>query len=403
MTRLKAPLILLAASLLFCELVLQVAAQVSLSVGRLLAAPWVTWVVPDPSLMNRGNPLTADHDAWGYRNESRPTYVEIVTLGDSNTHGIGDPAAAWPRVLAKDTHRVIYNMALPTYGPVHNWFQLDEAFSLKPAMVVQAVYFGNDFADSFFLSRRRPEFKAAMSAELRQAAEDRERQEPLDGWWPFGQGGAAPEGQAQRLSPLHRILSEDIKLYGLARAVKYRLIPYRPPYNPLIARSYAIARESLSAHDLLYAVPFEGNGWRTILTPGYRGRPVDHHDPRIRLGFDVTLHAIQLMAERCREKKVGFLVVILPTKEMTFWPHIQDAAVQERIHDLVSNEEQLRSELFAFLEAHQIRYVDTLGALRQSGPQPYYEDVDGHLNDAGHQVVARTVGTLLGQTSAGLR
>ena len=42
-------------------------------------------------------------------------------------------------------------MALPAYGPLQSFLQLDEALSLKPTLIVVAPYFGNDFFDTFLL------------------------------------------------------------------------------------------------------------------------------------------------------------------------------------------------------------------------------------------------------------
>jgi hypothetical protein len=132
---------LLIASVVAAEGLLQLASRMSPTVERRLAPPWEVdqSVVPDERMVWRGNPLRPDHDRWGYRNPDRPARADVVALGDSQTYGPDDPSRAWPSVLARRAGLIVYNMALPGYGPGQSLLQLDDALSLDPKELVVSV------------------------------------------------------------------------------------------------------------------------------------------------------------------------------------------------------------------------------------------------------------------------
>jgi hypothetical protein len=330
---------LLLITLIVLELTLQIASWSSLTIRRALAPSWEVTapVVPDPRLGLRGNPLFPGHDRRGYRNEHALDRADIVTLGDSQTHGTSGAHEAWPRLLSLHMHVKVYNMALPGYGPLHSQLQLEEAFALRPGSVVVAPYFGNDLYDAFQLTRLHPEMLADIPPGLRAAADAREREKPL------------------------------------------------------LSRRFSTAVAALTPSQREYASPEDGPEWRTILTPRYRLRALDDRDARIRLGFEAMQASIIRMAEMCRTRKVRFLVILVPTKESVFWPRVKDPNMHPGLREQVSFEQGLRRELMSTLVNKDVEVVDLLDPLRQATRQPFYEDVDGHLNLAGNQVVEGVV------------
>jgi len=97
------------------------------------------------------------------------------------------------------------------------------------------------------------------------------------------------------------------------------------------------------------------------------------------------------MDSTCRRQQIRFLVVILPTKESVFASRIRDTGKYESLDSMVSNERRIRVELVAWLEDHHVEVLDVVPALVQSIAQPYFENVDGHPNEVGHQVIANAV------------
>ena len=107
-----------------------------------------------------------------------------------------------------------------------------------------APYIGNDFYDSFVMGARHPELAKSVAPALRAAAERLETERPLE---PevlriFSLGSTL--GQNQGASPLLRVLSRHVKLYGVARAVRWHLA--RPPRSAYLSRDFPRAAASLT-------------------------------------------------------------------------------------------------------------------------------------------------------------
>ena len=97
------------------------------------------------------------------------------------------------------------------------------------------------------------------------------------------------------------------------------------------------------------------------------------------------------MAQKCRRAGVRFLVALMPTKESVFWPRVKDPDRHAGLREQVSLEDRWRDELSEALRSRDIEMVDLLGRLRQAPSQPYYEDIDGHPNFVGNQVIEAAI------------
>lgn len=391
-TRVTVRVILVVAALIFAELTLQALERVSLVARRVLAPPWAVdeAIVPDKRLVFVGNPLNPEHDERGYRNHRGITHADIIVLGDSQAYGPANPDDAWPAVTARRLGRDVYNMALPAYGPVQSLLQLDEALALRPRLVIVAPYLGNDFYDSFVMAVRHPELTKSVAPALRAAAERLETEHPLGPEVSriFSLGQTSPADQRQR-SPFIRMLSQHVKLYGVARAVLWRLS--QPPRSPLLSRDFSRTAASLTPTQREFASPFTDGTWRTVLTARYRGIAVNDGDPRIRVGFEVARDAILTIAARCRLTNVRTLVILTPTKELVFWPRVHTPGAHPGLEREAADELRLSDELKGVLREHGIDFLDLLEPLRKAQQQPFYEDIDGHLNVAGHALVGQLV------------
>jgi len=385
-TRLVAAVALISISMLASEGILRIADHYIGLVHAVMMPPWerVSPIVTDTRLGARGNPYHPDHDRAGYRNAAVLRQADVVVLGDSHAYGAGvQTAASWPQRI----NQRVYNMALPSYGPGHYLLQLNDALALRPRLVVIAPYFGNDFVDTYLLARRHPELLSDIAPSLRAAAAaadtQRDIEEEVSTLFAMGATPSAPA------TGVRAWVSDHVKLYALARSAW----TYRPisKANAILSRDFTAASAALTPIQRRYASPVDTGQWRTILTPAYRARALDDMDPRVRIGFESARASLGVAHKRCQAAGVAVLIVLHPTKESVFWPRIRDRAAHIGLTQLVTNEQRLREELLEWLANRRIPTVDLLQALRAAPTQPYFEDVDGHPNEAGHAIIAQVV------------
>ena len=327
-----------------------------LELARRLAAPSpaAAPTLPDARLGHRPNPAYPDHDRRGFRNPKALERADVVALGDSQTYGTGvRPEEAWPRQLAATIPLAVYSMAFGGWGPAHSLLLWDEAAALRPAVVVAALYAGNDLFDAFDLVYNRGQLGALMSPDPRIQAAVRaaEKAEPI----------------AQRVGKMYD---------GMAAAAKKGCAETRP--------------------DLCEA--FNDGSLRTVFTSTYRLSALDLDDPRIVEGLGISLRALRAMQVRATAAQIRFVVLLIPTKELVFAETWRTPSPAYR--RLSQNEERFRREVKSFLEREGIAQVDALPALRAelaAGRQPYPVSQDGHPNAAGYAAIARAVAAAVKQ------
>jgi lysophospholipase L1-like esterase len=374
---------LIFASLLLAEALLHVASSISPPVRAVLRAPW-----------------ERDHDSRGYRNAHALRQAQIVALGDSHTYGSGvSRQDTWPQLVAMKNKMTVYNMGKPGLGPADYVVQLDQALRLSPHLVIVALYFGNDFYDTFHVVLQNPDIRKDAPHKLMEQALKWDFEKPLEARIQKIQAALTYEQtQNEKISALHYWLSANSKLYGMFRATYWSLASEERT-NPLwLKRDFKTAAAGLTAEQLVYCSIFDDNQWHTLLTAPYRGLALDDRDPRIRVGFEVSRELLRSIQERTASAKAKLLVLLLPTKESVFWPRVQAPEKQIGLAQLVADEDRLRAEIIETLRNDGISYLDLLSALRTADRQPYFENIDGHPNEVGHQVIAAEVSRWLSST-----
>ena len=385
---------LLASSTILVEVLLQVFSLLTPAIDRVTVASWVSnsRIVEDDELEFRGNPSFPDHDEWGFRNAQRPRSAAIVTLGDSHTYGTSvQPDQSWPQVLSEVTNRSTYNMGMPGYGPFHSLRNVDVALSLEPDLVIFAFYFGNDLFESFSWVDWNDELEKFVLPTQVQEILVLERQSPLEDEIVnlFSMGESPGE-----ISGVRHWLSHNSKVYGLLRSVK-ALVAHSMQDPGLLSEEFHQAVQALKPEQLEYCSVYEGKEWRTIFTAPYRSQALDHSDVRIQAGMEISKSVIKEMNDYVIAVGAEFLVVLLPTKESVFWPKVENPNEHRKLGALISNEKELRSRLVKFLASQEIQYLDLLMDLRRAREQPYFENADGHPNEAGHRLIADKIGNYL--------
>lgn len=390
------------------ELGLSVASVLSPRVRYLLSSPWdpkaLSPTIPDSSLVYRPNPAYQDHDRKGFRNPRVPPRADVVALGDSQTYGTGVQASeAWPRQLERMSDLSVYSMAFGGYGPVHSLLLWDEAMALRPAVVIEAFYAGNDLYDAFQLvygRSQRPELKS-RDRELVAAVLAAEGADPLTERISrtFHMGTAAPAdpgadpalaGSGQGEGLRSRIAGHS-RVYGLLRRVRHEISRWHRARSRDEEEAWRKAR-AFAERNAEYCELFADETTRTVFTPEYRLCALDLDDPRIREGHLISLRAIDRMRRLADDRDIRFLALLIPTKELVFAGRRRDPRASYL--ELVRKERRFWERTKAWLDERDIEYVDLLGPLQrqlETGPQPYQVTSDGHPNALGHRVIAESV------------
>jgi hypothetical protein len=376
------------------EVILNILAATSTRLGRQLLPFRVAATVPDDRLGYRLNPKYPGHDSKGFKNPAVPDKAQIIALGDSQTYPTAiEPDQAWPRRLEAMTKETVYSFAVGGYGPVHSLILWPEAVALHPEIIIEAFYSGNDLFDSFNIVYNRgqlPELKTPdpqLQKNVREAEELESIKMRVERMYLMGGENTRyakkpPTATRVRLS-LKRFLSEHLMIYGLlwrARNILTDMI-YNDPWEN--AKAFAAAHAE-------YCQVFSNGQFKTIFTSEYHLSGLNLEDPRIAEGHQISLRAIRTMAELAAERKIRFIVALIPTKELVFkelW-----STPSESFSTLTDNETRFWKMTKHFFEEKGIEYVDVLPALRTQlaeGIQPYHVSSDGHINEHGHLAIAK--------------
>ena len=359
----------------------------------------VSQKIPDKKLGHRPNPAYPGHDQKGFRNSQVPDSADIVALGDSHTYGSGVKSEeTWPKVLEMLTGQPVYNMGLSGFGPVQSFLYWDEAVSLKPKIVIEGLYSGNDLYDAYSIIYHRgqlPELKAAdktQKDEISQAKQSGSISARVTKMYNRGK-----KKSSLRLS-IKSWLEENSTVWGLLTRTQYELSRMRKSMlPPPTAEEKWQEAQSYATRYPEYSEVFTSDSSKTIFTSEYRLAALDLQDPRIREGQRIAFEVIRQMHQLALRDGIRFIVLLLPTKELAF---SEQAKALDSLNylALIRNEQQFWSEAKAFFEQHAIEYIDALPALQaglQEGDQPYHVNYDGHPNAVGHRVIAEAVRSYL--------
>ena len=356
---------LLALSIAVALLLGEGLARVVLDSGEyLMARP-----VRDSVLGRRLAPGAAGHDAWGFRNRAVPARGDVVTIGDSQTYGVGVPRLdSWPAQLAEITGRQVYNAALPGYSPVQYYELLRRyALRLKARVVVIGFYFGNDLLETYRTVYALPHYAALRRHDVPPIAS----QAPT-------LGTASPHSRR-----LQRWLARHSVLYGVTLSTILK---------QHAQRAELIIREPGSDMPRIRQSPVS-----TVFTPAWRLRALDLRSPKVVEGLRLTLAYFERMARLCDSAGVRLVIALIPTKERVYQSLIEtDPALREHavLRELLAQEGEVDHRVRAFLDQRGIAHVDLLPILQDAlGHTAIYPpDEDGHPTAAGQAVIARAVG-----------
>ena len=399
MTTARARLIYSVATLflvvLFLEGALNGLAAISDNVARLVLPKGqisqVPMFFPDERLAFRPNPEFAGHDASGFRNAQVPESADIVVFGDSQTYGHGvSREQAWPMALGRASSVGTYSLAFNGFGPTQSLVLLDRALELKPRVVLQAFYAGNDLFDGWDAVYGRgvfPEFESSDSAVLTAMAEA-EAEEPLrdriDRLFQW-----QPPGATSKSVSLRAMLRRHSRLYGLLRSTRKAL------QGSDVDRQWALLKAGIDSGESAM-MAFEDGHIRTAFTAEYRLCALELEDPRISEGLRVGLEVLDDVREGVESAGAQFVVVWIPTKEYVFRGRVaaRRDSYEGVFAKLIEREERVRERVAHWCEAAGLLLVDVGPGLEEALEmtfQPYPASQDGHPNAIGHAAIADVV------------
>ncbi len=387
----------------FIEVGLWVATLFSTKVEMILArdpskinVSQIPQTVADKILGWRPNPAIPEHDVKGFRNKEVPNKTSILALGDSQTYGTGVSADEnWTSQLAKMSNKNVYNLAYGGYGPTQSLVLLEEGLELKPEIVIEAFYSGNDLYDcfSFVYTKNQLQELKAEDEKIVRLLDSLETNFPLqEEVQAIFKGFVKQDSIAKNIEEtgfsFKEFLAANSKLYGVFRAFK-RLSEQKQEnlYWESIKKV-----EVKNEGNLI----FENPKANTILTPNYRLLALNLNDPRLQEGLRISLEAIKKQKEKAEKSGAEFYVLFIPTKELVFRDLFYGgfASVPRNYSWLIECETKFRKTARNFFEQNNIKYIDSLPSLKKSlqkGQSPYKQISDGHPNAIGQKVIAEVV------------
>ncbi|HKW36646.1 MAG TPA: hypothetical protein VJO54_02445 [Burkholderiales bacterium] len=351
--------------------------------------------IPDSRLGHTLNPNYPEHDRNGFRNKASPSKADLVVLGDSQIYGFGIPVdRLWPQQLGDRTGMTAYNMGVPGWGPVQSLFVTGKALELRPAIVLEAFYSGNDLYDAFRMAYYLNDLADLKTTEPDKTAAiaEAEKREPLRELIDRVYNYARRPSDAGAVARAKIWLNEHVMVYRLLRTVRDRLAS-----GPVGSKGPLDSRAAAARYpdDLLIAGPGVPE---TIFTPRYRLAALDLNDPRIDEGLEVSLRSIERMSRLVAQKGGCFAVVTIPTKELAYGKAGDDPASRAPSRTafltLLDRERAMWDRVRGFLAQKGIAYVDVAPALTERiarGEAMYPASTDGHPSTAGHDAIAQAV------------
>lgn len=369
----------------------------------------------DPQLPYRVVPGSVGHDGRGWHNDIALASANIVSIGDSQTHGHHvAPSDAYPQQMGQILDRTVYNMALGGFGPVDFTFLIDEALELNPSLITIGLYTGNDLPDCH-RSLVHGNFPAWRSESV---AYDEDFQNPAAGLRQTARDLISNPNlvlpdtpEAIPVRPFNRNISNTSGAFSFkSRQFLWELYDEQfgtPKDDFRYYQDLAISIGQLETHfgkpSMLLA--YDDEHLYTTFEPYFRFVVMDMSNPIVADGKRICNLAIQNIIGQCADAEITCLFIVIPTKEHVYKPYLEanDIILDGYFADLTRVENELIAEWGALLSENAQPYLDTSLALQAaaSAGQTLYPIDDGHPNEAGYRVIAEAVAAVINNLDLG--
>lgn len=310
---------------------------------RSIPHPYIGFLYPPNSSgsFERGDfKFKFNTDDYGFRNKGPwPDRADIVIIGDSMAFGYGvNYEQSWAAIVNKGLlEHTITNLGLIGAAP-QQYKRVYESFGVKlrPKLLIVGLFPDNDLQDA----------------------------EKFDKWLKLGAKG--------NYDSFRLFGKEDYKKsLGVREIIKKTYI-------------YSLVHEAYNSYkgNLLFqgkTITFS-DGSRVQLVPDRLEKQRHLMHPG-KLGFDITINTIMNLKKHSSNIATKLLVLIFPSKEITY------------MHAISKSTEDIFLPLKVVLETLNIDYLDLTPFFQEyavKGEKLFFE-VDGHPNQKGYEIVANTL------------
>ena len=335
-------------------------------------------ITSDPILSHKILPSTGGHDEWGFRNKTVPDQCDIVTLGCSHTYGINATyTGSWPYQLSSITGKEIYNLGIGGYCPTQSFYLLNEkAFKLKPKIIICDFYLGTNLN----LTHNNI-YGLKYWEKFRDSSYNRENQEKNI------------KNIIVRDNP--KGLLNKFKFYLINKSLLFRIIVKKTPLEVFFySRQLKIDKKQGYS---TFTIP------NTDITTGF-DTPDRLNIQNLNLiqnkeGLRLSLLLFKEMSIECKKRNIDLRILIIPTKQSVYSDYIFNKNNKSSIliDSLIENERLVVNQTINFFNKNKIKYIEVLNQLQQElNRLPLYSsNYDGHTNENGYSVIAKTVANVI--------
>lgn len=311
-----------------------------------------------------------DHD--GFRNPPARK-ANIAAIGDSHTYGYNVISEqSWPARLGEATGKEVYNFGVGGYGILQYAVLVDMAMAKKPEAILIGLYLKNDLATmcedaarNKYWQEHRADFGIDLGCdELPEKGKRMGVARSLGRWVKENLAGVS-------------ILSDYFSRQAMLKKIKQgdseeALVVEHGLMTTLIQQT----RISLHADSL------------------------DLTRPQIAQAFNVLKQILRQTADKTRQQKIRFGVLLIPSKELVLYRTLilQGRKLSKDYERLVQNEEHLKRLVAELLTAQGATVADVLPEMEKALSRQeiiYPPQYDGHTLEPGYRAYAAAARTLL--------
>jgi hypothetical protein len=329
-------------------------------------------------------------DRWGFRNPAVPASADIVAVGDSHTFGNqATMEDSWPYVVRRLAGRSVYNLGMGGYGPNQYFYLLREkALKLNPKLILCGFYMGDDFDGAYLMTygteywsylRGLPGVKVDLNT------------------WNVDDGREVNPGLVRKM-----------RVWLARHSVVYQIAFHASSLGNIQGNVRIENAHSISPQATSLIVPEKHI--KEAFRPEGILRRLDQNSPIVREGMRISFELLAQMNEVSKQNHSGFMVVIIPAKEMVFEDYFKahpEIPLSNVLQRTATNGLLAKEKLIQFLSDSHIAYVDTLPALRGSVENELYARsiTDMHPGKNGYLAIGKAVSEALksGDASVSLR